>query len=348
MRLRRTTRIQRLSTSFVVDIAVTSDDATKSARVANAIAATFVEDQRRLGMQITERANPSSTTRIISPATRPLERAGPGTALMLLLSGLMGLGGGTAFAAIREALDRRLRSHDDIETAIGLQCLGSIPLMRPQDPAPMAHAGDKAGLASAPPFGTIGMLRHVCDAPDSAFSEGLRMVRSVIEEWRHGGTALVIGFGAPWDGSGRTTIAANLALLMASAGQRTLLVDADAPVAGLTRAALSAPRHAMAQQPWRSPDGFLDFQPLCVSGSGAFRREQPSWLAALIEQEGRNYDFILVDLPSPGLSGDLRALTGPLDAVILVAEWGKAEAEQIMAVFRSVRHPEKERNSPCC
>lgn len=359
LRLRRNSRIRRLGTSFVVEITVQSDDAGKSAAVANAVAATFVEDQRRLSTQITERANPPLTTRIIGFATPPLERSAPGPALLLLLSGLAGFGGGAAVAAVREVLDRRLRTRAAVEAATGLQCLGLVPMARPAGGGGRAARGDSAAGGPANPFVQKGgLLRLAAERPSSAFSEALRPVRSIIEDWKSLGEPLVVGFASPRVGSGCSTVAANLAALAAGVGQRTLLVDADVAGAGLTRAASPAherpPPPPSAPAPCAGGDGVgngqapgqrgpLRFQPVAAAEPGAGWREPSSWLAGIIARERRDCDFIFVDLPALGASGDLRALTGPLDALVVVAEWGRAEPEHIREVLHSVRRPEGKR-----
>ncbi|MEN0072969.1 MAG: Wzz/FepE/Etk N-terminal domain-containing protein [Paracraurococcus sp.] len=320
-RLRTTSRVRRQGNSFVVDIGVTSRDAGLSARLANAIATAFVEDQRRLGMLATDRAHPASTTRIISPALPPLERAGPGTAVILLGAGLLGLAGGTGIAAIRGALDRRLRSAREVEAAVGLPCLGLVPALPP-------------GLAGS-------ALRYVEEQPDAEATERLRLVRSGIEEWRRGGERLVIGFAGAGEGAGCTVLAANLAILLAEVGHRTLLVDADRIKAGLSRAlapAAGAPSNPVPLRPGAA--GGPDFLPLDLTGGPAAPRLPPNWLAGLVEATGSGYDVVLVDLPSPGRSGDFRALTSPLDALVLVGPWGEAEPEDVLEILRLVREPE--------
>ena len=332
-RLRTTSRVRRLGNSFVVDIGVTSDEAEKSARVANAVAAHFVEDQRRLSTLITDRTNPASTTRIISPAARPLKPTGPGGAVVLLVSALLGLAGGSAFAAVRETLDRRLRSAGDVERRTGLPCLGVIPAVQPSASERPAPGSADALFPAGSPW------RHAAEQPRSDATERMRLMRSTIEEWRRDGDTLVVGFAAPTDGQGHAVVAANLAALMAEAGCRTLLVDADFQRGWLSRAAQAG--GADPQPPVRrGMPGEPDFLPLPAPEGSHATAETPRQRAGLIQRSAAGYDITLVDLPCLSGFGDARVLTEVLDALVLVADWGKVESEELVETLRAVRQPD--------
>lgn len=83
-----------------------------------------------------------------------------------------------------------------------------------------------------------------------------------------------------------------------------------------------------------------DLLPLDLARGPDAPRPPPNWLAGLVEAAGSGYDIVLVDLPSPGRSGDVRALTGSLDALVLVGPWGEAEPEDFLEILRLVREPE--------
>jgi hypothetical protein len=327
MMLQRRLRVRRIGTSLVVEISVTSADPQKAARITNSIAGVFIEDQRRMSMQITGRAEPRSMARVIGPAMTPLERSGPGTGLILLLSAIVGLAGGVAAAAIRATLDRRLRTVEDVEAATGLPCLVVIPKVRHPRLSGLRSRKDEQG-GGAPPSTGQGLLGHVLDQPSSPFAEALRLLGSLVEEVKHPDRALVVGISAPRTGSGRTTVAANLACLSAETGGRTLLIDADrlAPELGFLAGEGVHPwapkrRQEMTDRTGGSSGtvcGSVEVVTLGVVSEGTRQPRAPSWLTDLIGQQAKDYDLVIVDLPVLSLSSEARALTAPLDALLLI------------------------------
>ncbi|MDJ0390010.1 Wzz/FepE/Etk N-terminal domain-containing protein [Roseomonas sp. E05] len=316
--LRKRSAVRRLGTSFVVDISVTSNNPGKSARIANAVADTFVEDQRRLTMQITERANPASATRIITPAAAPLQRSGPGTLLMALVAGIGGAVGGAGFAALREVLDRRLRSRRQVEQDTGLVCAAVVPWLKP---AVQKGAGQENPL-----------LRQVLDQPSSAFSQAVRAVRSMLEEWKPEGGCLAVGLCGAAAGAGSSVLAYNLALLLAEEGRRVLLINADEMRGRPSRKTEAGSPPSAAHHPG------LQIRPL---GHEEGRSSPGTRLMTLLRNEAAEHDVVLVDLPNPAESGDARALTGAVDALFVVVQWKRTEAEQVLDLLRCVPQPDR-------
>jgi capsular polysaccharide biosynthesis protein/Mrp family chromosome partitioning ATPase len=348
--LQRRVRVRRIGTSLVVEISVTSADSQKAALIANNIAGVFIDDQRRMSTQITGRAEPRSMARIIEPAMPPLERSGPGIALVLLLSAIVGLAGGVIVAAIRAALDRRLRAAGEVEIATGLPCLVVIPRVRQprlsrRGPRKDERAGEMRGSAGH------GLLSHVLDQPSSPFTGALRLLGSLLDEIRRKDRAVVVGISAPRIGSGRTTVAANLAVLNAERGSRTLLINADYLASDLDRLAGEkfqawAPRSR--QEKAGGTDlslagqvgGSVDVVAFGGVPGGTPQSTSPTWLVDVVSQQGKDYDTIIVDLPVLNLSSEARALTGPLDALLLIVASGTTDGEDLLDRLRVVREPE--------
>ncbi|TGV81796.1 adenylyl-sulfate kinase, partial [Mesorhizobium sp. M2D.F.Ca.ET.145.01.1.1] len=78
-------------------------------------------------------------------------------------------------------------------------------------------------------------MRVRIDAPASMFSETLRSAKIAFDVVMEGQGSRVIGVISVLPGEGKSTVAANLAGLLAANGARTLLIDGDLRNPGLSR-----------------------------------------------------------------------------------------------------------------
>ncbi|MFA7342744.1 MAG: polysaccharide biosynthesis tyrosine autokinase [Terrimicrobiaceae bacterium] len=170
---------------------------------------------KRLSEELSQARSQPVLLQIVNPA-------GPGApagskALKLGATALivsLGLGFGLIFLVMQ--LDSSIKSPEEAEQFLGLSVLSAIPeYLPPKDAAHQAPAGPA--------------WEH-CPAITDKFSstaEGIRSLRAalrVIEEEEAGNFILLA---SAVEGEGKSFCAANLAVAMAQAGQRTLLVDAD-------------------------------------------------------------------------------------------------------------------------
>jgi succinoglycan biosynthesis transport protein ExoP len=149
----------------------------------------------------------SSNIRVIDKAERPRGAVFPRKGLNLLLGLLSGAVLAIGLTFFFEYLDSRLKTPEEVKAHLGLPALGMVPALAPQSwkgREPLTHIGVPPGFAEA--FRTI----------------RTNVLFSSAEE---GSRALVITSTGP--GEGKTTVASNLAIGFAQAGQRVLLIDAD-------------------------------------------------------------------------------------------------------------------------
>jgi succinoglycan biosynthesis transport protein ExoP len=147
----------------------------------------------------------SSNIRILDPAERPRNPVTPQKRqnVMLALLGGSLLAGGLVF--FFEYLDSRLKTPDEIRAHLGLAHLGLLPAMDSKDGSyPLLSGGVPAN-----------------------FSESFRAFRTnvLFSSAHEGSKALVVTSTGP--GEGKSMVASNLAVSLAQAGQRVLLIDAD-------------------------------------------------------------------------------------------------------------------------
>jgi polysaccharide biosynthesis transport protein len=174
-----------------------------------------VESSRQIYDSLLQRAKETgvsgelktSNIRVIDQAERPRSAVAPRKQLNLAL-GVFG-GGVFAFALVFffEYLDSRIKSPDEVKAYLGIPSLGMVPALDPK------LVKDKEPLVSNP--------------VTPAFVEAFRSVRTnvLFSAAEDGARTLSITSTGP--GEGKTTVAANLAIGFAQAGQRVLLIDGD-------------------------------------------------------------------------------------------------------------------------
>src|SRR4051812_18301945 len=115
---------------------------------------------------------------------------------------------GAMLAFVRDTLDQRLRGAEEIKQVLNLPILGVIPHIL--GPATAQHRGLQL---HADPMGDV--------------AESYRTVRTSLYFGTPAGTAKTVLITSPAPSEGKSTLASNLAIAMAQAGNRIVLLDAD-------------------------------------------------------------------------------------------------------------------------
>ena len=157
----------------------------------------------------------TTNVRHITVATPPLRASNPPAALVLPLALAAGLFAGGAAVFAGRVFDRKVRSRDDLERAIGMPVLGRVP--RPSAESPLASFEPATPEAKA--------FRQLLDEIGAA--SGRTLPRS-------------IGVVSVEPDSGSANVAFNLARAAAALGDRVLLIDASVEQRHLTGAVLAA------------------------------------------------------------------------------------------------------------
>src|SRR5262249_25897846 len=149
----------------------------------------------------------TSNIRVVDRAERPLKPITP----QKTLNELVGLLGGTVLACglvlFFEYMDSRIKTPDEIKAHLGLPHLGLLPALS------LNKKGDEYPLVS--------------NGVPANFSEAFRAIRTnvLFSSAQEGSKSIVITSTGP--GEGKSMVAANLAISLAQASQRVLLIDAD-------------------------------------------------------------------------------------------------------------------------
>ena len=179
----------------------------------------FVQEQ----LQETRMAEESEVgyAEIVRSAGVPIDPVSPNTRLNLVLAAFLGLLGGMGLVFLREALDTKLRAPEDLE-ALGPKVLGTVPSMGGLMEEEFGGS-DTVELDGRTVPASLVMLT----SPMSAAAEAYRRLRANLQFARPDDRVRSMMVTGPNQGDGKTTTSTNLALAMARAGQRTVLVDAD-------------------------------------------------------------------------------------------------------------------------
>ena len=320
-RVRRPLEVARVGLSNLVNIAYTDGDPQRAAEVANIVARSYLAKLDRDRSDAAEagsgwlrdrlqQAGPKA--KVVSEAVPPVHKSNMRGIVVIAAAGVVGLIAGMAAALAIAFFDRRVRSAEQILQATGRPCFGLVPRKD----------------------GASGLLREVVDNPFSPLWHTLRHAGVAIGERRELVGGRLVGVTSIADGEGKSTTAANLALMNAGAGKRVLLVDAQPYDAALSAAFAPTARTGLvdllrvangelSSAVTTDPATGLSFLPL-GGGDAPEKAAQLLWSSAMerLLPSFRRYDLVVFDLPPIVAVGDVHAAASALDGVLLVVEWG--------------------------
>ncbi len=292
---------------------------------------------------IQQQTFPNTEARVITPATRPFRKSDPPTTLILALSLIGGVAGAVGLAMFRDNFDRALRSAQDVEAQTGLQCLTSLPLLTGSSyKASSSALLNSQGRVVEP----LELLKSVVEQPFSRFSEGVRSIKVSIDLARISGPAKTIGLISSMPSEGKTTIASNLAFLIAQTDQKCLLIDADLRNPSVSRQLAPKASAGLIEVLAKSSSlqdalvhiGKLDLLPTVISAPVANTNEflSSEEMRRLLATVSETYDYIILDLPPLAPVVDVRAISPFIDRLVLAAEWGRTRADVVHDSIRQL------------
>ncbi len=278
---------------------------------------------------------------ILDPAIEPDFPTNSNKKVLAIMGLFLGLSLGVGLVFVLEALDRSLKSVDDVKRFLRLPVLGMIPQI---------DFGDVYELHDAEKIKQIDYQLVTHDYSPTAVGEAYRSLRTNIVFSKTAGRiqSMVITSTAPGDGKSFT--AANLAITMAQHKTNTLLVDTD-----LRRGVL----HNTFGIP-KTP-GFSDYLIGAVSDLSEIVNEthvpnlsliscgplvpNPSELLGshrmkrFLDEVRRKYDFVIFDSPPLNAATDAVVIGTQVDATLIVVRAGRTHrdtARQKLELFDNV------------
>lgn len=280
---------------------------------------------------------PSAGAVVVDEADYPTEIMGWSWWKRLLLGLALGAVLGVVLAIIVGVVDKRLRGRDSVEDAVGSPLLGGLP-----------EDGARATSDIADFDG------------ESAYTERVRALRTSLRftvPAGHDRPARAIAITSPTPQEGRTTVAIDLAAAFAEAGHSVVLVNGDlrgAAIAGqlplndaMSKGAaargvstLLAGEHELAESLIANVpvgEGTLTLLP---AGPKAVRTGE-LWAtdraAALFEQLGRTFDYVIVDTPPLDEYSDGAIVSALSDGAVLLARIGHTTESALRRALQTLR-----------
>ncbi len=262
------------------------------------------------GRQIAQMDFVQADARVISAAELPAGPSSPKPVLWLLVALLLGGGLGVALMLLLELLDSGFRTTSQIETHLGAAPLGLL--------GELPHGEDVA--------------HFVVKKPTSAFSEGIRAVRTALQFANPDRTVQVVMITSSVPQEGKSIFAASLAQLTAHGGSRVLLIDADMRRPSLAKKLGLEPKVGLAEVligQTKVKDiilvdkaSGLHVAPALANTQFAQELLGSEKMATLVAAWRKEYDLIVLDCPPVMAVADAVTLSKLCDAVVFVARWG--------------------------
>jgi succinoglycan biosynthesis transport protein ExoP len=272
-------------------------------------------DDRIKAFSVTEDAG-SLNISILEVARPPAKPSGPQKAKYMATASFFGFVLSVGLALLRDQMDQRLRSLEDASAILDIPVLGAMPAMSRKQT--VRSMGQKVYLD-----------------PQSSWAEACRTVRTAVFFGAPKNKAKTILVTSPTPADGKSTLASNLAIAIAQAGQKTLILDADFRKAmqhkifdlnhqdvGLSTILAGITTSGEATQSTQIHG--LDLLPCGPDVPNPSELLNSDTFAQLLEILADRYDRIIIDSPPVMLITDARILAAICHVTILVVRVDKS------------------------
>ncbi|MBW8003501.1 MAG: polysaccharide biosynthesis tyrosine autokinase [Planctomycetes bacterium] len=271
---------------------------------------------------------------VIDPAVTPLKPVRPKKKKNVIIGLVSSLILGIMLAFLLEYLDNTVKSEDEVKRLLRIPILGLIPRFDID--------GHRYGLKMKHKGANL-LTLVTRDNPKSPVSEAFRLLRANLHFMDLDKKLKTIVVTSPIPGDGKTTIAANLSIVLAAQEERILIVDADFRVPavhkifnlpdspGITNILLEGTSY---QNVIHKVDGVEN---LNVLTSGPIPPSSSELLGSsrmkkLIYELRDGYDRIIFDVPPVLVATDAVDLAYSLDGVLLVLRIGEIDKRAIKRI----------------
>jgi capsular exopolysaccharide synthesis family protein len=310
--------------TVLINISVRGPDPAQARDLANAVAARFSTVVAELESPGPGRPSPVTVT-VVRPAEQPGGPISPRPALNLGLALVAGLALGVGLAVLREALDTSVKTSADLQ-----ELTGAFPL----------------GLIGFDPTAARSPLVSQVD-PRAIRLEAFRTLRTNLRFVDVDRPARVVVLTSSVAGEGKSTTACNLAVTLACAGARVVLVEGDLRrpqvaeymglegAAGLTDVLIGRSHLEDVLQPWGNlPLSVLTSGPLPPNPAEMLGSVQ---MADLIASLRARAEMVIIDAPPLLPVTDAAVLARECDGALLIVRQGHTTREQLTRSMEAMR-----------
>lgn len=310
--------------TVLLNVTVTDPSPTRARDIVNTLSDQFATFAAQLetpqGSSV-----PVAKATVVQRATQPGVQVGPKTARNVGVGALVGLLLGVALAVLRDRLDNTVKDRQQILDSSGVAAVGAVPFDSDRPKHPLVSFGE-GHFSSAEAYRQLRTNLQFLDVDNPP---RLFVVSSAIP------------------GEGKTTTAVNLAFVLAEAGHRVVLVEAD----------LRRPRAARYMQLMESVglsnvlSGAADLDDVLQTTANS----KVSMLAAgphppnpsellgsshmqhLLEELRSRFDYVVLDAPPLLPVTDAAVLTNLTDGALVVARYGHTKRDQLARAVENLR-----------
>jgi capsular exopolysaccharide synthesis family protein len=316
--------VKTLLNSVILGVTVTDASPERARDIANALSTEFTK-------MVAELETPQGSTTaaakvtVVQQASLPTVAVEPQTARNVALGAVVGLLLGIVLAVLRDRLDNTVKNRKQVTDAAGAAMVGAVPFDGDRPKHPVVSFGEG----------------------HSSSAESFRQLRTNLQFLDVDNPPRVLVVSSAIPGEGKTVTALNLAFVLAEAGHRVALVEAD----------LRRPRVARYLQLVESVglsnvlsgaatlDDVLQAtgnQNVSVLAAGPHPPNPSELLGSshmqhvLDELRGR-FDYVVLDAPPLLPVTDAAVLTNQVDGALVVARYGHTKRDQITRAVENLR-----------
>jgi len=335
------------ASSHLVEYRVLRNEAVASAQLYNTLQSRLKEAGIYAGLG-------SSNIHIVDLAPQLRKATSPHRPLIIAIGAIISCLFGLILAFARESFINTVRTPDDIKECVGLASLAMLPMISRSGVAEIGRgAGLPKSLQAAPLSGNAGGLPPIIKTEMyTAEAEAIRDLRTGLMLSKAGAPPKTVLVTSSLAGEGKTTVAMNLAIVLAQSG-RTCLIDGDMRGAMVGKAIHLQTKTGLSQllAGTVSLDQALaqvsDYPNLTIMPVGTLPPNPADLIASeqmqavMIALRDR-FDSIVIDSPPVIHFSDARVLSSLADAVVVVARYGLTTRRSItrcVQILDEVRAP---------